>query len=127
MEIRVEQDIIDGLIAMAADAAPLECCGLLLGDVGRIDSLCMARNVHHRPRTHFEIDPQILIDTHRRAREGGPPIAGYYHSHPAGPARPSATDREMSHGDGMIWAIIGQGKVTFWLDTAGGFRSLAVK
>ncbi|MEN7538728.1 M67 family metallopeptidase [Aurantiacibacter flavus] len=105
--------------------APLECCGLLLGQGSTITEACPARNVHLSPQTHFEIDPQALIDAHRAARAGGPQVLGYYHSHPRGPAEPSATDRAMAAHDGAIWAIVGQdGAIGLWRDNKQGFEAL---
>jgi proteasome lid subunit RPN8/RPN11 len=91
----------------------------------RIEGLIPARNVHPSPRTHFEIDPQALIDAHRTMRRGGPAIVGYYHSHPHGAAEPSATDQAQASGDGRVWAIVAQGDVTFWRDDEDGFARLS--
>ena len=124
MKITLPHDLIDVLHAEAASAAPQESCGILLGRGNRIDSIQPTRNVHPAPKTHFEIDPQALIDAHRNAREGGPEIVGYYHSHPLGPPAPSATDRVMAAGDGRIWAIIGLGRVEMWRDTPSGFEAV---
>jgi predicted GIY-YIG superfamily endonuclease/proteasome lid subunit RPN8/RPN11 len=107
------------------NAFPDEACGILLGHVNHIEHVAPARNVHPTPRTHFEIDPQALIDAHRSARSGGPGVLGYYHSHPTGLAEPSATDRAEAPGDGRVWAIVGGGDVTFWRDDEGGFVALS--
>jgi proteasome lid subunit RPN8/RPN11 len=52
-------------------------------------------------------------------------VVGYYHSHPAGPAEPSATDQSMATGDRRIWAIAGADGVTFWRDEERGFVPLS--
>jgi predicted GIY-YIG superfamily endonuclease/proteasome lid subunit RPN8/RPN11 len=109
----------------ATRAAPQEACGILLGQGNRIERAQPARNVHPAPRTHFEIDPQALIDAHRAARAGGPQVLGYYHSHPSGPAEPSDTDRAMAAGDGSVWAIAAAGDVRCWRDDAAGFAELS--
>lgn len=128
MKLTVAPAIIEALHAEGARAVPQEACGLLLGQGTRIDSIQPTRNIHHAPETHFEIDPQALIDAHRGARSSGPEIIGYYHSHPKGPPQPSATDRAMAAADGRIWAIIGlgidQGRVEFWHDTPSGFEAI---
>jgi proteasome lid subunit RPN8/RPN11 len=125
MEIELTSAVLERISAEAADAFPEEACGLLLGREGRIEGLGPARNVHPQPRTRFEIDPQALVDAHRAARQGGPAVLGYYHSHPSGPAEPSATDRRMAAGDGRIWAIAGDDGVTFWRDDESGFTALS--
>jgi proteasome lid subunit RPN8/RPN11 len=117
--------LLDALKHEAAAAHPLECCGILLGEGDRIIGLLPAANVHPRPESHFEIDPQALVDAHRAARQGGPKVAGYYHSHPNGRAEPSTTDRAQSARDGSVWAIVAAGEVTFWRDAREGFLPLS--
>ena len=125
MALRVTRPVLDRLLAEAAEAAPRECCGILLGCGALIEDLRPAANVAADPLRTFEIDPQALIDAHRAARNDGPHILGYYHSHPRGLAEPSATDRAQSPGDGSVWAIVGQGGVTFWRDEEAGFVPLS--
>lgn len=117
-------DLLEALRIEAASAAPQEACGVLFGHDAQITSIQPARNIHSTPETHFEIDPQTLIDAHRAARHEGPEIIGYYHSHPNGLPQPSATDRAMSAGDDSIWAIIGAGGVEFWRDAPSGFEAI---
>ena len=124
MPLAVARSVIATLFAEAARAHPEEACGLLLGSAERIETAVPARNVHPTPRTHFEIDPAALIAAHRAARAGGAGIAGYWHSHPTGPAEPSATDRASASGDGRVWAIVAGGEVAFWRDCPGGFEAL---
>ena len=121
----VAPNILDHLLAESVAAHPCEACGLLLGRGDRIDTIRPCANVHPQPERHFEIDPRALIAGHRGAREGGLQVIGYYHSHPAGRPTPSATDREHATGDGMVWAIVGEGKVGWWRDEIGGFVALS--
>ena len=107
----------------ARASEPDECCGLLLGHEA-IEDAVPTRNVAAEPRRRFEIEPQALINAHRAARGGGTPLRGYYHSHPTGPAEPSATDRAMAAGDGKVWAIVGADGITFWRDDEAGFARL---
>lgn len=90
-----------------------------------IEQAVPAANVHSDPPRHFEIDPQVLVDAHRAARAGGPDVVGYYHSHPAGRAEPSAVDRTMASGDRRVWAIVAGGDVAFWRDDEAGFAALS--
>ena len=125
MGIRVSRPVLERLRTEAARVAPEECCGILLGCGGLIEDARPAANVAADPRRRFEIDPQSLVDAHRAARDGGLHVLGYYHSHPTGPAEPSAADRERAAGDGRVWAIVGQGGVTFWRDEEAGFVPLS--
>lgn len=127
MIAEVTSAVLERILAEAAAAAPRECCGILLGEGTVVRVLEPARNVHPAPETHFEIDPRMLIDAHRAARAGGPQVAGYYHSHPHGPAAPSPTDQAMASRDGRIWAIAGEGEVRFWRDDEAGFEPLSLR
>jgi proteasome lid subunit RPN8/RPN11 len=119
-ELEIAAVALAALHAAAAAAHPREACGVLLGEGGRIVAALETANVHPTPETHFEIDPQALIDAHRAARAGGAPqVIGYFHSHPTGAPVPSATDRAMAAGDGRVWAIIAGPQVTFWRDGDG--------
>ena len=122
--LTITRKVLSVLLLEANRTHPRECCGILVGAPGRITGAIAAANVHLSPETHFEIDPQALINAHRAARGGRPRIVGYYHSHPNGLARPSATDAEQSAGDGAVWAIIAAGRVTFWRAGAGTFTAL---
>jgi len=122
--VKVEPDIVGRLLEEAARAAPDECCGLLLGQGGQITEVRPADNVAQDKSTRFEIDPAALLEAHREAREGGPELIGYYHSHPDGHPVPSATDCDHASGDARIWAIIAGGEVRFWRDGSGGFEEV---
>lgn len=123
--MRIANEAFAAILAHAASAAPEEACGLLLGKDGLIIEARLAANVAADRRRHFEIDPQALIDAWRAERAGGLRLIGYYHSHPGGVATPSATDREMAPGDGKVWAIVGEGKLTFWRDDESEFTPLS--
>ena len=124
MVLKVTSGVIATLVAQAASAGPVECCGLLLGRE-QIDEARPAANIAVDPLRRFEIDPATLIAAHRAARSGGPKVLGYYHSHPAGHPVPSATDCEHAGGDGSVWAIVSGGDVAFWRDGAQGFEALS--
>ncbi len=113
------------IFAAAAQGAPNEACGLLLGTGTHIATALAAANVHPEPLRHFEIDPAALIAAHKAARSGGPQVVGYFHSHPNGLARPSATDAAMAAGDGRIWAIAAGGEISLWRDAPSGFEALS--
>jgi proteasome lid subunit RPN8/RPN11 len=113
------------ILAAADAAAPHEACGLLLGTATHIGTAAPTANVHSDPARHFEIDPAALIAAHKAARAGGLAVLGYFHSHPNGLARPSATDAASAAGDGRIWAIAAAGAVSLWRDSPSGFEALS--
>lgn len=115
------------ILRAATQVHPGEACGLLFGTASHIITAEPATNVHPQPQRHFEIDPSALIAAHKAARAGGPELIGYFHSHPNGLARPSATDAAMASGDGRIWAIAAAGEVGLWRDTPSGFEALSYR
>jgi len=125
MQLELASEALAAMLSHADRAAPEEACGLLLGEGTRITQAHPAANIAPDPARHFEIDPQALIDAHRAVRSGGPQVIGYYHSHPSGPAEPSATDRAQASGDGLVWAIIANGEVRIWRDGDDGFAPLS--
>jgi proteasome lid subunit RPN8/RPN11 len=105
---------------------PEECCGLLIGTrepAPRITRLVPAPNVHPEPRRFFEIDPKVQIDTLRGLRQSGDgeALLGHYHSHPAGPARPSPRDLAAANDPFLAWLVIDplEGEVAAFLPLAG--------
>lgn len=105
------------------EAEPLhEVCGLLLGAENAIRDIRPAINVADRPDIRFEIDPAVLLQTHRETRQGGWPIVGHYHSHPYGKDVPSIADAAEAGVDGLLWMIVADGRVSVWRTEAGGLH-----
>ncbi|MBN8502595.1 MAG: M67 family metallopeptidase [Sphingomonadales bacterium] len=127
MDLEVTSGVNATLLKEAASAWPEECCGLLMGEGARIESTIPARNVHPDPASHFEIDPAVLIAAHRAARQGGPQVLGYYHSHPNGRSTPSPEDQACAERQGRIWAIIAGGEVLWWRDETDRFEPLPTR
>jgi proteasome lid subunit RPN8/RPN11 len=104
--MRVALAAIDALIAHAREAAPAECCGLLLGGPAGVVEAVRTANIAAEPMSRFVIDPQDHIDGRRNARRRGLDVVGFYHSHPGSPAIPSETDRaEASYPDHLYLIV----------------------
>ena len=72
---------------------PNECCGALIASGGTIiEAFPLPNTTAEGPRRRFLIGPNDyrLAEGHAQARGGT--LAGFYHSHPDHPARPSETD-----------------------------------
>src|SRR5262249_16300165 len=94
------------VIAHARDAAPAECCGLLLGTIDSVTDTRRARNLATDPN-RFLLDPKDHIDVRREARTRGLGVVGFYHSHPHSRAVPSERDlAEASYSD-HLYLIVG--------------------
>lgn len=89
------------IVAHARAEAPRECCGLIGGQPGDPDlgasTVELFRLSNAAPGLDFyEIDPDDLFRVTRQLDDTGRDIVAIYHSHPTGPARPSATDVELA-------------------------------
>ena len=96
------------MLAHARKEAPRECCGLLAGRGRRITLAIPLRNVDRRPRVRFRLDPAEHIAVRRALRALSPAleIVGVYHSHPKGPAVPSAADIAESNYPDWFFAVL---------------------
>lgn len=77
----------------AAATYPDECCGALLssGDV-IIDAYALTNTTDGPTARRFLVGPDEYRRAERWADSRGGTLAGFYHSHPDHPARPSETD-----------------------------------
>lgn len=114
MIARITTETLDAIVAETIAESGREACGLLFGTGDRIVAHRSARNVADDPRQSFEIDPAVLLDAHRAARNGGPAIVGCYHSHPTGAPEPSARDATDAEPNGWLWLIVGAGEAKLW-------------
>lgn len=118
------------LLEAAAAVDPREACGLLFGvavaDGLAIRSASVAANVAADPERFFEIDPAHLFAVQRAARSGGPRPVGVWHSHPQGPARPSAADRAGVTRADWVWLIVAGQELSAWRPDAEGFAPLGL-
>jgi desampylase len=90
--VRIAECAWRAVVDHARDAAPHECCGLLLGRGDEIVEAVRARNLADDPATRFLIDPEDHINARRAARARGLDVVGFYHSHPRSAAEPSERD-----------------------------------
>ena len=134
MIVGIASGVIESLQAEATAAHPAECCGLLTGTPGHIEAHVPARNTAANPARNFEIDPAVLLATHRNVRAQNRRVLGHYHSHPDAAAQPSVTDAARAVQNGQLWLVIAAGHVTAWeavaADTAtlhGRFRAVQLQ
>lgn len=120
MTISISRALLNRILADAAKDGGAERCGLLLGEAARICDVRFAANVVPEPACHFELDPAVLLDAHRAARNGGPRVVGHYHSHPSGKAVPSSIDAECAAPDGSLWLIVADAQARLWRAVANG-------
>lgn len=122
MTVEISRCVVQLIQRGAAEAAPLEACGLLFGDDHAISEAETCANVAEEPAITFEIDPAALFAALRAERAGGRRIAGYWHSHPSGHTSPSATDTAMAAPDGKLWLIAARNEIGAWRAGPDGFE-----
>ena len=100
-------EIRRAMVAHAEFCLPDEACGLLAADSsGR---LCMAyclSNAAPSP-TAFTLDPGEHFRALRHAESRGWRLAGVFHSHPGGAARPSPTDVAQALDPDWLYVVVG--------------------
>ena len=110
--IEISEEHLARIEALARDAFPYECCGLLIG-VGRnpdsavrVTRIAESRNLAAPERMdRFEIDPALQFSLMRELRGSDEAIIGVYHSHPNGRATPSPRDLEDARDPSLIWLV----------------------
>jgi proteasome lid subunit RPN8/RPN11 len=81
----------------ALEAYPDECCGALIARAGRIvEAFRLPNTTAAEARRRFRISPSDYRQSEQRAAAQQATLAGFYHSHPDHPARPSPHDLEQA-------------------------------
>jgi proteasome lid subunit RPN8/RPN11 len=93
------------LLAQVEAERPNEACGLLGGIAGEIHRVYPVENICHSP-TMYEMNPTQQVAAFLEIEALGWELSGIYHSHPAGPARPSPTDIAKAYYPDSIYLII---------------------
>lgn len=83
--------LLEAMVNQARAALPEESCGLVAGQQGRAVRLYPIENLSHSP-VAYEMDPRQQIQAMLAIENDGLELLAIYHSHPDGPARPSASD-----------------------------------
>lgn len=120
--LEVSPDLLAAMRRLADAARPREACGLLLGTVGRIIALAPSRNLAAADDA-FEIDTAMHLRLQRTTRS----VIGVWHSHPRGPAVPSARDLAGAWDPALLWLITGIDGTRAWTVGAKGFDELPIR
>ena len=106
------------LVHVARSKAPAECCGALLGSSDYVGSWQVQRTLELTNRsetaaTEYLITSDDVRFAQRQARSWSLDVIGFFHSHPNGSTKPSATDLDRAW-PGYIYVIIAGEEVTAW-------------
>lgn len=93
------------LEAAARAAAPLEACGLLAGDGGRVTRYFPMTNADASAE-HFSMQPAEQFAVYKELRARGLKLLAIWHSHPATPARMSDEDLRLAFTPDVVYVIL---------------------
>jgi proteasome lid subunit RPN8/RPN11 len=91
MALYLSHEVLAALLHHARAAFPLEACGYLAGREARGQRVYPLRNMD-QAADRFRLDPSEQFKAVRAMRKEGLNLLAVYHSHPQGPAWPSAED-----------------------------------
>ena len=108
--LSVSQEVYETVIDHARRGGKEEVCGVLGGEYGEEHRYAYtgreAENVADTPRSTYRIEPKEQLELMEEIRKRGQDIVGFYHSHPSGPPRPSATDAAQATWPGYSYLIV---------------------
>ena len=103
--MKINQNIIEEMIAQAQKDAPNETCGYLLGADDVVTENYWMENIDHSSE-HFSFAPKDQFAALKYARSKGLRILANWHSHPASPSRPSQEDLRLANDPTIRYAIL---------------------
>lgn len=129
--LKLPPAVRDRIVDHAHEGAPEEVCGVLGGrrtdgegdadgdpdadadanggdgdPTVAVERAAPVPNVADAPRTTYELDPAAQLDAMRGIEDEGLAVVGFYHSHPEGPRRPSATDEARATWPDRSYVIV---------------------
>ena len=106
--VTLPRPLVNQLLTEAQQHPGVEVCGLV--GKGPNSTRCYPiANRADNPASEFLLDAEQQIDAMRQMRERGEELYAIYHSHPDGPALPSATDQRLAAYPGVLYLIISLG------------------
>ena len=105
VQIALTQEQAAALIGHARGEFPRECCGLLAGRAGRVERIYRGTNIDRSPYTYM-MDPKEQLFAFKEMEAAGLELLGIYHSHPTGPAEPSALDLARNYYPDAVHIIV---------------------
>lgn len=107
--LTLSRDAYDDIVYRGYDGGDEEVCGILAGEFDETESRVLAayaaENAADTPQIRYAMDPEEQFEITEQIEDEGLEVVGFYHSHPAGPTRPSETDAERATWPGYSYAI----------------------
>ena len=105
--MRIEQALLERIVAHARRDFPNECCGMIAMRDGSAVAVHEATNVAASP-LRFEVDGLEVHRTIEAIEADGLEMGAIYHSHTRSDPYPSQTDVNFARGwPGVEWLIVG--------------------
>jgi proteasome lid subunit RPN8/RPN11 len=117
--VTIAADAVEEIRRHGAETFPYECCGALISAGGVIvEAFRLANTTNSGAARRFRIGPGDYRAAEARAGERKGTLAGFYHSHPNEPARPSQYDLDHAWPN-LTYVIISvsagvPGDITSW-------------
>lgn len=109
MSLKLQTSHWEQMLAHVRRESPLEACGLLAGANG-ISQQCFEIENELRSPIRYRMAPKQQLQAFLAIERKGWDLLAIYHSHPGGPAGPSATDLAEAHypeAQQLIWSYSG--------------------
>jgi len=125
--ITLPRTVHNAILEQAQAALPYECVGLIVGRSWETARTLTLRNVAEQPETAYLAEPLMLLNALKALDANDELLLAIYHSHPQGPATPSASDlREARYAVPQLIAVPGAESVRAFRLTGDRFEELAV-
>lgn len=102
--ITIPQSIVKNIKKQGLAEAPLEACGYLMGENGKIVHLRKMTNAD-KSSTHFSFLPEEQFEALEDARHRNLRLIAVYHTHPETPARMSDEDIRLAYDTETLYFI----------------------
>ena len=96
--VRIHRALVDEMVRHCLNGRPLEACGLLGSENGRVVKVFKMTNASASP-LRYSLDPKEQLAVYRALDDRGWDLAGVFHSHTHTEAYPSPTDVRLARED----------------------------
>lgn len=104
--LTIPRNVVNHILQHAQSAIDEEVCGLIGARHDQTLRCYPVANVAAHPQRRYRMDPRQQIDALRQMREAGETLFAIYHSHPHGPAEPSAIDLDEAAYTDALYIIV---------------------
>lgn len=102
--LHIPREIAEQLETAAKAGAPIEVCGLLAGNDGRVVRYLPMTNADQSP-DHFAMVPEEQFAAAKEMRSESIQLLAVWHSHPASPAQMSEEDLRLAYTPDVLYTI----------------------